>query len=131
VPITDVAQHLDQARHNAALCAALDPDTTDFVDWHITLTFYEAVHYIDAYALDKNGFVPYTDHVGRFAFVQSDLGAVYADYQLLHDLSRDARYEEHYSLFQMPVYRAIAKRLRTDELERIKQPLRASGLPIP
>lgn len=131
MPITDVVQHLDQAQHNAALCAGLDPDTTDFVDWHITLTLYEAIHYIDAYALDKNSFVPYTDHAGRFAFVQSDLGAVNADYELLYNLSRDARYEEHYSLYQTPVYREIAKRLRIDELERIKQHLRTLGLPIP
>jgi hypothetical protein len=130
VPITDVSQHFDQAQHNAALCATLDPDTTDFVDWYITLMFYEAVHYVDACALDKNGFVPYADHTGRFDFVQSDMGAIYADYELLYNLSRDTRYEEHYSLYRTPVYREIAKRLRTDELERIKQHLRTLGLSV-
>ena len=126
------AQHVQQANHNALLNAHLDLETTPFVDWNVTATFYEAVHYVDAYCIAANGRRTYADHDGRITWMKSALPAdVFKAYRRLLDHSRRARYDALHTTYATPDGRTLAKTLRALELEAIKTHLRSQGLTIP
>ncbi len=128
----NITEHIDQSGHNAQVNAHLDPDNLDYVDWGITTTFYEAVHYIDAYAVQVEGSCPYNNHKGRGKWIKKKLPAsIRADYRTLKDRSQEARYINHHSTLTSATERQRAKDLRNDELERIKQHLKGTRLPIP
>jgi L-rhamnose isomerase len=126
----DEARHLLQAQHNARLSQLLDVDATEFVGWNMVATFYEAVHYVDALHASESG-SPFHSHQERLQFVATGLPSIAYDYELLYHLSRDARYVNDHTYYLNDVSRQIAKRLRADELERIKQAVRNRGVVIP
>jgi len=88
------SEHLDQARLNHDLCLELaaDLETTRFRQWVVTTAFYAAIHLVDARLADRNIHPPFhssrDNEVGR----DQSLRQVFADYRLLKDESRDARY---------------------------------------
>lgn len=57
-------EHLAKARHNERFLQELRLDTTDFLDWAVTVAFYSALHYIDALLAYNHGFDP-KDHRER------------------------------------------------------------------
>ena len=63
------------------------------VDWAITMLFYSALHYIDAF-LDGKGMHP-RNHTVRDDEIQNNgsIKAIYRDYRFLKHRSRAARYE--------------------------------------
>jgi hypothetical protein len=126
----DETRHLLQAQHNARLSQLLDVDTTEFVGWSMVATFYEALHYIDALNASEGG-NPFENHRERNLFVQISLPHIFDDYEMLYSLSCDVRYDRDYTYYLNDVSRQIAKRLRADELERIKQAVRHRGVVIP
>lgn len=126
----DEALHLLQMQHNARLSQFLDVDTTEFVGWNMVATFYEAVHCIDALNASEGG-APFHSHQERLQFVSISLPHIAQDYELLYHLSRDARYVNDYSYYLNDTSRQVAKRIRTEELERIKQAVRSRGTAIP
>jgi hypothetical protein len=86
-------EHLTKSSQNEAFAKALDTSTVCGVEWAITMKFYAALHYVQAYFASKTGRAP-TTHDRRASAIQRDpriLGA-YDDYRFLEDLSRDARY---------------------------------------
>jgi len=71
----------------------LDLSRSVCVDWAITMLFYSAVHYLQAYLAGK-GFRVIThrqrdDEIER----NGSLSPIFNDYRRLKDLSEDARYE--------------------------------------
>lgn len=129
----DVDKHISQSNHNADVNTYLDSDNSNYVDWSFTATFYEAVHYIDAYAVHVEGFCPYERHYEREQWMKGQKfpHPVFCDYSELKCRSEDARYLTHYSAFITDVERQRIRDLRNNELERIKQYLRTQGLVIP
>ncbi|MCS6859370.1 MAG: hypothetical protein NZT92_03500 [Abditibacteriales bacterium] len=126
----DEAQHLLQAQHNARLSQFLDVDTTEFVGWNMVATFYEALHYIDALNASEGG-TPFKSHGERNLFIQVSLPHIFDDYNMLYALGRDVRYNNDYAYYLNDTSRQVAKRVRTEELERIKQAVRHRGVAIP
>ena len=59
----------------------------------ITVKFYAALHYVQAYFASRTGKAPLT-HDRRASAIQRDISisGAYDDYRYLEDLSRDARY---------------------------------------
>ena len=86
-------QHLTRATENEALALGLNRKSGVCIDWAITMLFYSALHWIDAYLAGKN-FHPATHQI-RDDEVENNgsLSAVFNDYRRLKDLSRAARYE--------------------------------------
>lgn len=62
-------------------------------DWSITILFYAALHYIDAFLAGKN--LHPLNHENRDDEIERNgsLTDLYRDYRRLKDLSRAARYE--------------------------------------
>jgi hypothetical protein len=54
--LPDVRVHLQQAQHNEAFFAAIDVNS--YGDWAVTVLFYAALHYIDAYLAQRGHFDP-------------------------------------------------------------------------
>lgn len=120
----NVDDHLSQAAHNAALNNYLDYDNSPFIDWSITATFYEALHYIDSYYVRVAGLGarPFKNHIERKNWMRKHLPLpIYTNYEMLESRSRNARYTTHYLTFTSTVERQHAKELRSKELELIKQ----------
>lgn len=85
------AEHIAKAEQNEALFAELGA-SGGYVDWQVTVLFYAALHYVDAW-LSRSAIHPHT-HTERRHLVRKDrvLHRVYGHYSRLDDRSRDARY---------------------------------------
>lgn len=82
--------HLKQARHNFSLFQSFDK--TKYPDWAVTILFYTALHYVDAFlagsAIDPGS------HVARDKYIRmvTQLRPLYSHYCFLKNLSHNARY---------------------------------------
>jgi hypothetical protein len=90
VPSKD--EHLDRAQDNEALANSLDLNANINVDWAITILFYAALHYVDAFLAVKSHHPP--NHDSRDSEIQTNgsLSVIYSDYRRLKDRSIAARY---------------------------------------
>lgn len=86
-----VQTHLEQARHNEAFLQRIDSDT--YSDWVVTVLFYAALHYVDAY-LAKQGHADPGDHDTRDDLIRqfADTRLVWREYSRLKSFSRSSRY---------------------------------------
>ena len=99
----EVGEHLAQARHNEEVVLYLGRVSPDYVDWQMTVLFYAALHYVDAYfAAGQLGGATVSllprnlhprNHAERDQLVSRHLPAVQRAYRLLKDHSIDARYQ--------------------------------------
>jgi hypothetical protein len=87
------ADHIARAEENEAFAKSLDQAKPLYVDWGITVLFYSALHYVDAYLAIKPLHPP--NHDARDTAIQNNgsLSPIYKDYRRLKDQSRAARYE--------------------------------------
>jgi uncharacterized protein (UPF0332 family) len=86
-------EHLKRAQENEKLAHALKKlRTPSGVDWAITVLFYSALHYVDAFLAGKNCH-PLT-HEDRNDEIEANgsLAEIANDCRRLEDLSREARY---------------------------------------
>ena len=105
--------HLWQANHNEQLYSQLS--NTDFLDWAVTLIFYSALHYVDAYLATKNVHIQF-DHGARERWItrDSNLRRIQRQYWDLKDASEDARYKvRHFR-------QAEVESLKENQFEMIK-----------
>jgi len=86
-------QHIERAQDNEVFAGSIKLSGPNDFAWRVTVTFYAAVHYVQAY-LSSYGKYPIV-HSARDSAVQRDrhLKKIYQDYRDLKDKSRDARYE--------------------------------------
>lgn len=87
----DVSTHLQQATHNEAFFSGINLDV--YGDWAVTVLFYTALHYIDAYLatvgqLDPGSHDVRDSLIGRYAPTRQ----VWREYRRLKSFSRSARY---------------------------------------
>ena len=89
-------EHLLRAQEDEALAHSLDLNRGVCVDWAITMLFYSALHYIDAY-LVFSGSRP-RNHQLRDRVIENNgsLSPIWNDNRRLKDLSQAARYELPY-----------------------------------
>lgn len=80
-------EHLNRAQENEAFITSLDLSKSINVDWAVTVLFYAALHYIDAY-LAVQSVHPY-DHSARDNKISTNgsLNEIYNDYRRLKDRS--------------------------------------------
>ena len=85
------AEHIAQAEKNERLYESLLG--TEFNDWAITVLFYCALHYVDAYFAQRIGTSP-SNHNARNKLIAltSELADIETDYRELYARSVDARY---------------------------------------
>ncbi|UKJ06319.1 hypothetical protein [Solitalea lacus] len=89
-------RHINQAQHNETFLAFIEnhsPD--DYNDWKITVIFYIAVHYIQAFYLEHG--ITVDNHKQRAEVMQNRNGEpvsrlCFTAYQSLYWLSIDSRY---------------------------------------
>ncbi|MGH9343341.1 MAG: hypothetical protein ACRD19_06230 [Terriglobia bacterium] len=87
------AKHLNWAKNNENLADTFDPADSFNVDWAITILFYAAVHYIDAYLAARGRRAQAHDQREREIADDPILAQVWENYRQLKRMSRDARYE--------------------------------------
>ncbi len=86
-------EHLQRARDNELLAAQLKADVGFSNDWAITMLFYSALHYVDAFLAGKR--MHPLNHDDRDEEIERNgsLTDIYRHYRRLKDFSRSARYE--------------------------------------
>jgi hypothetical protein len=88
VPTRD--EHINRAEENEQMAKAMDLSKGVNVGWAITIIYYSALHYVDAY-LEVQSIRP-PNHEERDARVNSKLKDIYNEYRYLKHKSREARY---------------------------------------
>jgi uncharacterized protein (UPF0332 family) len=76
-----------------AVRAAIDLSVHGAHGWYITVTFYAALHHIQAYLVNRGN--SRNTHHSRASAIQKDplIKNLYSEYRNLEDLSREARYD--------------------------------------
>lgn len=87
-------EHLQKAQETLDLRATLDLAKDGAIGWSITMLFYSALHYIEAYFSAVRGF-ECKHHFSRATEIRNDprINSLFPDYRLLENLSREARYD--------------------------------------
>lgn len=86
----DVREHLQQASHNETFFSQINVDS--YSDWAVTVLFYAALHYLDAYLAKQGVFDPGSHDVRDPLIRQFPLTrAVARQYFRLKNFSRSAR----------------------------------------
>ena len=97
-----IQKHLDQALHNEKLVSLqLGTQNQEFPDWTITMTFYFAVHRMQAALLKDFNYYPdkhEDDRIerSRNRLVSAHYGAVSRLFMFFYHESRKARYQPNY-----------------------------------
>ena len=104
-------QHKDKAENNEFLVTTLQ---NPFWDWGVTVRFYAALQYVDAYLATKTPPVHPPNHTSRDNEIVQDavLSPLWDDYRELKNESRTARYEPHAVFAQADGIR-LQKKLNT------------------
>jgi len=112
-------EHLKKAEDNEKLALRLDLSISSAPNWAIVITFYSALHYIEAYFADQNKH--YRLHRVRDSMIQRDpkIRRAFRSYQRLSDCSEQARYEADF--FDEGQYVNIRKNL--DDIKAVVVPL--------
>ncbi len=116
--------HRCQAEHNKQFLDWLDLNTTQYLDWAVTVIFYTALHFVEWLLATKN--LPKGLHsdshdnrhqaMGRV----SELKPIYLDYRELETQSHRSRYEG------VQFRRDFVKSTLMPKLEKIESHIRAS-----
>jgi hypothetical protein len=87
-------EHIQKAQETLGLRACLDHAKDGAIGWSITMLFYSALHYVEAYFTAVRGF-GCKHHFSRATEIQNDprISSLFPDYRLLENLSREARYD--------------------------------------
>ncbi len=90
----DAQAHLRQARHNQDLIDTLDPASTHFLDWIVTVAFYVALHRVEAWFASKGlHFEAHTQRDDWLNRAKELRRSVWPRYKELEFQSRQARYQ--------------------------------------
>lgn len=85
--------HLKQATHNEKLLNEIDLVDTGFIDWAVTISFYTALHFIEAHLGSRR--IHSSFHPDRDKNVTTHLPGIYDEYFDLKNDSIEARYKMH------------------------------------
>lgn len=135
LPLNQDQRHVMQASHNEQLLneaifpdpCVVNPQTCNYKDWMITVSFYIALHYIHAYLHRKNYRTYFKSHKQRNDYLKNQLSQtdrkihmILPNYLILYKLSRKSRYIPcYYSYFQPALlckYHTFASRTLPNKL---------------
>lgn len=114
------AKHLKWARDNESLAETFSLIDHFDADWCITVVFYAAVHYVDAYLAARDRTVG--DHSEREHAIAHDaiLSQIFGQYTELKRMSREARYQmAEYSEPEVKKAKRFLETIKTIILPRI------------
>lgn len=103
--------HVDQAKHNFDFFQSLDKET--YSDWAVTVLFYTALHYIDAFLATQSIHPGSHDIRDKYVNRVSQLKPLYPSYSFLKNHSRNARYSPPTSFTGSDVSQLESVHLRT------------------
>src|ERR1035437_4117306 len=86
---TQVQDHINQWTHNRKFIETINPE---YCDWIVTVTFYSALHAVDALLLDDKVTVTSHDSRNRILSQTNRYKKINSAYYPLYDLSRTIRY---------------------------------------
>ena len=86
-------QHVKKAKENEEFASTLDLTTRAGIDWSVSVAFYAALHYVQAFLRAHTPFAPILHSDRDNAINNTLLKAIYNDYRELKTFSRDARYD--------------------------------------
>jgi predicted metal-dependent hydrolase len=126
-------QHLNKAKHNEKFLSLVENNFPDnYFDWKITIAFYIAIHYIDAYFASLNDHIhSHEQRRHKLEFGANSVSLTFIDnYDNLYNICRNARYngfkdEATFSQFQKTKlveakkYLKFIKNYIKDELDQI------------
>ena len=110
------AEHRRQVNHNESIFPKMLEPRTNACDWAITVMFYTALHFFDAYLDEKLGFHP-QNHKERNKQFQLLLPGPWDHYLRLLNASKNARYKVSYL---GPDASEYFKRLKSDNYLPLK-----------
>ncbi|MGH9727835.1 MAG: hypothetical protein ACRD4V_04500 [Candidatus Acidiferrales bacterium] len=112
-------EHLRKADDNEKLALRLDLSISSAPNWAIVMTFYSALHYVEAYFADSSKH--YRLHRVRDSMIQRDpkIRRIFRSYRRLSDCSEQARYEAYF--FDEGQFANIRKNL--DDIKAVVVPL--------
>jgi len=87
------AQHIAKATNNESLSGQIDLSLPAAVDWVLTMLFYAALHYIEAYFSLTGRHCGNHGHRDSEIKRDSTLAAIFLDYCALKTYSHQARYQ--------------------------------------
>jgi hypothetical protein len=91
--VPKTAEHLARSRQNLRFAESFDLETTEYLDWVVTVYFYAAMHLVDAILYFRDHFDPPYHEIRRDCVrTKSYLRAINHQYKELKDRSEDARY---------------------------------------
>jgi hypothetical protein len=95
-------EHVAKARENEAFARSLSPLTLCSLEWAVTVNFYAALHYVQAYFAAQH--ITLKLHINRATAIARDanLKTIYQDYREMQDSSEAARYEVNGTRFDDP-----------------------------
>jgi hypothetical protein len=111
-------EHIRKIGENTIFLDSIDNAVVGALGWSITVLFYNALHYVEAYFVTRgHGF---NNHFSRASAIQNDpvIRSLYADYRDLENLSREARYDVSY-------FNAGDMRHATSSFELIEESIKA------
>lgn len=84
-------KHIQRAKDNESIADSFYTTDCAEIDWAITLLFYAALQYVDAYLFPRKP----KDHDARDSLIQNTgtIADIYPHYRRLKDMSQEARYE--------------------------------------
>lgn len=93
-----LTQHREQATRNGEFWMGMDIQTTAYREWAVTVMFYEAVHWIEAYlatqSCHSSSHHNRSSNIARYPKLRAD-ATLAADYDTLRVESENARYWCH------------------------------------
>ena len=114
------AEHVAQAQHNLSFFRSLDLTSTSFLDWAVTATFYQAVHWIEAYfAVHGVHSDTHRRRMQSIAKFSGDLLSVGTDLAMLKADSENARYW----CYKFSAQEALGDQQVADRIESVVRPL--------
>lgn len=85
-------KHIEQTKRNDVVFFQLKKTAKDCQEWQVTVLFYTALHYVDAYVVKKTKLRP-SNHEDRMEHVKMLLPKIRGEYKTLYEESRHARYD--------------------------------------
>ena len=86
------SEHLEKAEGNTRFANAIRPQTPVSSGWILTVLFYSALHYVEAFNAKHNQHFHEHPSLSQDIHRNPQLSAIYEDYRELSDFSWNARY---------------------------------------
>ncbi len=113
-------EHLRKATHNEKFFDDFNLASSAYPDWAITVLFYSALHYVEAFFAAQTPAIHCATHPQREGLINQHLRSIYGDYSDLKNDSLAARYgmkeftRENITRDILPCFEVIKRRISSN-----------------